>query len=283
VTSGAIPALHPPSDELPPPGVDLLDVMNLEEIDRNLYRSRVVFDEIWPLYGGQVAAQALLAAARTVPDGRYAHSIYGYFLRPGHSSRPVVLRVERDRDGGTYSARRVVALQDGEVILNLSASFQQAQGGDDLDFRTMPASIPAPDFLPSSPPGRLIGFEQRLPPQPSMVGGFPTRAWMRCTAELTDDRSLHTALLTYLSDMYTGLGGHPLTPERQQTTLSHAMWFHRPVRVDEWVLMDLLPQVAAGGRAAYTGTIWDASGRLVASLTQETLFRPRRWKRGATG
>src|SRR5690349_13598248 len=109
----------------------VLDVLDLEELDRDLYRSTLVFPDPFPLYGGQVAAQALLAAGRTVPEGRLPHSLHGYFLRPGDAARPTIFRVDRDRDGGSFSARRVVALQGGEVVLNMSVSFQRPADDED--------------------------------------------------------------------------------------------------------------------------------------------------------
>jgi acyl-CoA thioesterase-2 len=263
---------------MPPAGVSVVDVMGLEILDRDLFRAGVVYDEHLPLYGGQVAAQALIAAAKTVPEGRFAHSAQGYFLRPGDSSKPIVLQVERDRDGGTFSARRVIAIQDGEVILNLGASFQQTRVGEDLTYGEPPAS-PDPETLEASDAPRLISFEHRLPPQPDEYMVMPRRAWVRCTADLPDDPHLHAALLMYMSDLWTGFGSEPSVANKALSTLSHALWFHQPVRLDSWVLMDLAPEKIGGGRGLYTGRLWDREGHHVGSLIQESLYVPMRRRR----
>jgi acyl-CoA thioesterase-2 len=275
-----VPGFSVSVEERGPKGVSLLDVMDLETLDRDLFRSRVVFDEQWPLYGGQVCAQALVAAQRTVPDGRYVHSLQGYFLRPGQSNKPVMLHVERDRDGGTFSARRVVAIQDGEVILNLGASFQERRAGNDLTYGTIP-ELTDPEQIERSYPPRLISFDQRIPEQPGDDMVMPTRVWMRCTADLpsvADDPHLHAALFTYMSDLYTGFGAEPSCSGKIQSTISHALWFHEPIALDEWILLDLTPEKATGGRALYNGRLWSRSGQHVGSLVQESLyvdFRPR--------
>lgn len=246
----------------------LLDVLALERLDRDLFRATEVFEEQWPLFGGQVAAQALLAAGATVAEGRAPHSLHGYFLRPGDSRAPVVFGVERDRDGRSFSARRVVARQDGQVILNLSASFHDAVAGAPDE-----TSLPAPEVgrcEPLSVPPRLIGFEQRLTRQ---TGPWPTQVWLRCTEDLPEDPVVHAAVLAYLSDIYTGHGTLASSADRHQPTLDHAMWFHRPARADAWVLMDLQSRAVSAGRGLYTGALWTADGQLVASLAQETLYR----------
>jgi len=248
----------------------LLEVLALERLDRDLFRSTVLFEEQWPLFGGQVAAQALLAAGATVEPGRTTHSLHGYFLRPGDSREPVVFTVERDRDGRSFSARRVVARQDGAVILNLSASFHDVV--DDAPDETALASPVVGESEQLSVPPRLIGFEQRLT---SQSGPWPTQVWLRCTEALPDDPLLHAAVLTYLSDIYTGHGVLASSADRHQPTLDHAMWFHRPARADAWVLMDLQSRAVSQGRGLYTGGLW-SGGALVASLAQETLYRERR-------
>ena len=263
-----------PVDELPPDGIGLEEVLALERIDRDLYRASAVFEEAFPLYGGQVAAQALLAAGATVPTDRVPHSLHGYFLRPGDSRAPVVFSVERDRDGGSFSARRVVALQDGEVILNLAASFAREDcTAAEVAVLRMPAV--APPEAPSQPPPRLLGHELVVPKQPGGLVTFPTRAWLRCTAVLPAGPLVDAAALTYLSDLFTGAGGLPASRGTWQTTLDHSLWFHRPSRTGQWVLMDLVPRAVSRGRGMYDGTLWHPDGTLVASLAQETLFRPR--------
>ena len=266
-----------PADELPPAGVRLLDVLALERLDRDLFRSTAVFEEAWSLFGGQVAAQALLAAGRTVDPARLPHSLHGYFLRPGDSRRPVVFAAERDRDGGSFSARRVVALQEGEVILNLSASFAlPADGAEDETTATAPAVDPVPHGARTQVPPRLIGFEQWIPEQPHPLHSHPTRAWFRCTEQLPGDPVLDAAVLTYLSDIFTGHGSLASSAGKAMSTIDHAVWLHRPPRVGDWVLMALHSRSVSRGRGYYTGELWSPDGTLVASLAQETLYRARR-------
>lgn len=262
-----------------PADVSLLELLDLEPAGRDGFRAPTVFDERYPLYGGQVAAQALLAAGRTVPDGRPPHSLHGYFLRSGDTGRPMLLRVERDRDGRSFSSRRVVAEQDDRVVFTLSASFQTPEDGLDHQVDPVP-DVPAPaESAPFDLP-RLLGFEGRQPPQPH-GGPWPTRFWSRCTEPLPDDDLLHAAVLTYLSDIMTGL--LPLRSEIHEpsASLDHALWFHRPSRLDQWMLMDLVGRTTGGGRGWYTGSLSTPDGVLRASITQESLFRRRR--RGSTG
>jgi acyl-CoA thioesterase-2 len=251
----------------------VLDVLDLDDIDRDHYRSRFVFADPYPLNGGQVAAQALLAAGRTVPDGRLPHSLHGYFLRSGDAARPAVFRVDRDRDGGSFSARRVVALQGGEVIFNMSVSFAAPGEGPDLEVDPVPDAEP-PDGLPSHHLPRLFSFEGRRPSQPYPDAHWPTRFWARSTVPLPDDPLVHACALTYLSDIGTGLVALPADEASPGPSLDHALWFHRPARLDEWVLMDNVPRTVAAGRGWYTGTLHTADGALAASFVQETLFRP---------
>jgi acyl-CoA thioesterase II len=251
----------------------VLDVLDLEEIDRDLYRSRLLFADPFPLYGGQVAAQALLAAGRTVPDGRLPHSLHGYFLRSGDAARPAVFRVDRDRDGRSFSARRVVAIQGGEVIFNMSVSFTGEGRGPDVAVEPAPQAE-HPDGLPEHTLPRLFAFEGRRPSQPYPEAHWPTRFWARSTARLPDDPLVHACALTYLSDIGTGLSALPDDEASPGPSLDHALWFHRPARLDDWVLMDLVPRSVAAGRGWYTGTLHTADGVLAASFVQETLFRP---------
>ena len=263
-----------PAEELPPEGVRLSDVVELERVDRDLFRSTAVFEERWSLYGGQVAAQALLAAGRTVAPERSPHSLHGYFLRPGDSRRPVVFSVERDRDGGSYSARRVVALQEGEVILNLSTSF--AVGDDtqeDVALEPVPDAQAVRESGDVQAPPRLIGCEMRVPAQTHPLHSIPTRAWLRCAEPLADDPLVDAAAQTYLSDIFTGAGSLPSSRGRWHSTLDHAVWFHRPARAGAWLLMDLRPRAVSRGRGHYTGGLWTEDGTLVATLAQETLYR----------
>jgi len=250
----------------------LADLLDLEEIDRDLFRANVVFDDPLPLYGGQVAAQALAAAGRTVDEARLPHSMHGYFLRPGDATSPTIFYVDRDRDGGSYSARRVVAKQHGEVIFNMSASFHREEDGVDRE-----AHPHVPDGDPEQLPGggmpRLFSMEGRLPEQPYPDGQWPTRFWARCTLDLPDSPLTHACVLTYLSDISSGVAAFGDEKASASSSLDHAVWFHRTGRLDDWVQLDLVPQSVAGGRGWYTGTVRRRDGRLLASLTQECLFR----------
>ena len=256
----------------------LLGVLDLEEIDRDLFRSRLVYSDAHALYGGQVAAQALLAAGRTVEPDRLPHSLHCYFLRSGSAERPTVFRVERDRDGRSFSARRVVALQGGEVLASVSCSFTPPAEGPDVQVEAAPATSGAQDRMALYQPGRLFDMECRVAPEQDHPGSvWPVRFWSRATTPLPDDDALlHACVLTYLSDISSGVGAIEGAAEWSATSLDHAVWFHRPVRMDDWVLMDLVPHTVASARGWYTGTVHDRSGRLVASLTQETLARRRR-------
>jgi acyl-CoA thioesterase II len=248
----------------------LSELLDLERIDRDLFRGTVVFDEEWNLYGGQVAAQALLAAGRTVDAARLPHSLHGYFLRGGDASRPTVFEVFRDRDGGSFSARRVVALQNGEVIFSMAASFTvPAEGADAVEDPAPQA--PAPETLEARPVHRVFSFEGRFVHVDQR--SHPVRYWTRCTDPLPADPLLHAAALTYISDMY---GAFPEVDRAESSPgpgLDHAVWFHRPARADEWMLIDLVPRTAAAGRNHYLGTLHDRDGRLLASIAQENLFR----------
>lgn len=250
----------------------LLDVLDLEEVDRDLYRSTWLVPDRWPLYGGQVAAQALRAAGLTVGPDRTPHSLHGYFLRAGQAERPVVFQVHRDRDGRSFSARRVVALQGGEVVFSVAASFAVEEDGPDEQVGVVP-EVPSPEDGDSYAIPRLVGMEGRSVPQPAGQL-WPTRFWARSSTTLDDDPLLHACVLTYLSDISTGLVPMVTAHARPGPSLDHALWFHRPVRLDDWVLLDAVPGTAARGRGWYTGTVHDRHGLLAASLTQEQLFRP---------
>ena len=255
----------------------LVDVLDLEEIDRDLYRSLLVYPDEYALYGGQVAAQALLAAGRTVAADRMPHSLHCYFLRSGNARRPTVFRVDRDRDGRSFSARRVVALQGGEVLASVSCSFTPPAEGPDVQVEASPVTLGEPTAMPLYEPGRLFDMECRVPSEqdhPAAV--WPVRFWARATVPLADDPLVHACVLTYLSDISSGVGAIEGAAGWTATSLDHAVWFHRPVAMDDWVLMDLVPHTVAAARGWYTGTVHDGSGRLVASLTQETLARRRR-------
>ncbi len=254
------------------PSGTLLELLTLEELDRDLYRATTVFDEPHPIYGGQVAAQALLAAGRTVPAERSPHSLHGYFLRGGDTRGHTIFRVERDRDGRSFSARRVVAVQRGEVILNMSVSFQVHEEGLDETVDHMPDLEP-PDRLERGALPRLASFEGAIPAQPREGLEIPSRFWARCTQALPDDPLIHAAVLTYVSDTSSGLATLHRDGWWTSSSLDHAIWFHRHVRLDDWVLVDLSPHTVGGGRGLYTGAVYSRDGVLGASMAQEALFR----------
>jgi acyl-CoA thioesterase II len=264
--------MEQPAEVLP----SILELLDLEYIEENLYRSLVVYDDAYRLFGGQVAAQALYAAGRTVPDGRLPHSLHGYFLRQGSTVRPTLFEVERDRDGQSFSARRVVAIQDGEVIFNMAASFARPRVSDEplLDRDAVPAgSFPAVDDLAGRTYARHPSFEFRHEASPHRL---PERFWIRCLEPLPspeEDPLLHAAILTYISDISTGLV--PLEPPGYwaSSSIDHAVWFHRPARMDDWVWQHMRPETIAGGRGWYTGALYAPDGTRVASIAQEALFR----------
>lgn len=276
---------------------ELLDLMTLEQLEVNLFRgeSRDIGTE--RVFGGQVLAQALLAATRTV-EGRMVHSLHAYFLRAGDPEAPIVYNVDRSRDGRSFTARRVVAIQHGRQIFTLAASFQLPQDGVEHQFE-MP-EVPPPEDLPNeqelardelatAPPklrrwyNRFGPFEFRpvLAQDPFHPKPMPPRQqiWFRLSGELDDSQPLHRTLLAYVSDFH--LIGTATLPHgisfRQgnlvMASLDHAMWFHRDVRVDDWLLYDCDSPNSGGSRGLARGLIYDRAGRLVASTAQEGMIR----------
>jgi acyl-CoA thioesterase-2 len=253
--------------------VQLLDLLELEAIEQNLYRANTVFDDEYSLYGGQVAAQALLAAGQTVDPARLPHSLHGYFLRPGDAQRPTVFKVYRDRDGGSFSARRVVAIQQGEVIFNMSASFHRAVETWSEQATPMPDTQPPEACEPTRLP-RMFSIETVLPTQPySGRTPWPTRLWSRVEVALPADPLIQACALTYLSDISTGVLPAADGSAQSLASLDHAIWFHGAIDLNKWVLSDYEPRFTGRGRALYAGSLFDPTGRLVASIAQETLFR----------
>jgi acyl-CoA thioesterase II len=252
----------------------LPDLLTLERIEADLFRTVVVSAEPGSLFGGQVAAQALAAAAQTVPDGRLPHSLHGYFLSRGDSSRRILLTVSRDRDGGSYSNRRVIAVQNGAVIFNMAASFHVAEDGSSYQAAAAPAAEDPDELSALQRPFRMHGVEVRLPTQPEPGQPWPSRVWVRSRFPLTGD-IMHACALTYVSDMFTGMAAVPgVTVKGPLTSIDHSLWLYRMVAMDDWVLMDLRPESAGGGRATYTGRIFSRDGILCAGIAQEVLFRP---------
>lgn len=255
----------------------LRDVLELETLEPDVFRAPpTTLNDDRSIFGGHIAALALRAAVHTVPEGRIVHSLHGYFLRVGLSSSPTVLRVDRDRDGGMFSARRVVVSQGGKVIFILSASFQNPQDGSDFQSSGMP-NADDPARLPSfALDPRLLDIDARIPEDPEGFHRWPTRLWLRVMGDLPTDPNAHACALTFMSDICTGLSKAPAVEDvGLMPSLDHALWLHRQVNVNDWVLLDLLPEATAGGRGMYTGRIYGRDGTLIATLAQEALFRNR--------
>ncbi len=280
---------------------ELTSLLALERIEENLFRGQSQ-DLGWgTVFGGQVLGQALSAAAQTVDTERHVHSLHAYFLRPGDVKKPIVYEVDRIRDGGSFNTRRVVAVQSGQAIFNLAASFQKAEDGfshqDD-----MPAA-PAPETLPTEQE-RLLPHLARLPekmqqraiaPRPFEIrpvtdehdvdptvstARAPVRmVWLRTAGKVSDEPALHAYLLAYASDhgfVTTSLLPHGVSfvsPGMQVASLDHVMWFHRPFRVDEWLLHVIDSPSASGARGLVRGRVFTRAGLLVASTAQEGLIR----------
>jgi acyl-CoA thioesterase-2 len=254
------------------------ELLDLEAIDRDLYRGVNEYpDNGRPtLYGGQIAAQALMAAGLTVDPDRFPHSMHGYFLRPGRRAFPVVFRVERDRDGRSFSARRVSALQDGAVIFDLTASFQVAEPGG--EFVTPMPDAPPPESCPAEPfNDNFPNAEARVVPPFRVDDEGVMRSstvWMRVREPLGDDRLRHACALAYLSDIGTGFQALEIEGlSKGGSSLDHAMWFRAPIRADSWVLHRMWPLHAGGARGLYGGTMYQADGTLGVTITQECLLR----------
>jgi len=251
------------------------------------------------VFGGQVLAQALVAAQRTLPDDRSVHSMHAYFLRPGDIDLPITFSVDRIHDGRSFSTRRTQAYQDGVPILSAIASFQDNDEGLDHQVE-MPKDLPEPESLPTTaeslasvdhPVARYWAserpFDMRYVPSPifiSVEGAHVAHqaVWLKSVGPMPDDMNLHRAALAYASDysiLESIMRRHGLawaTPGVKVASLDHAMWWHREARVDEWLLYVQESPNAIGGRGLSLGRIYDRSGRLVASIAQEGMVRPPR-------
>lgn len=276
----------------------LIELLDLEEIEKNIYRG-VGPDEGWQrVYGGQVIGQALVAASRTVEPDRHAHSLHGYFLRPGDPSVPILYTVDRIRDGRSFTTRRVVAIQHGRPIFNMSISFQVLEDG--LSHQITMPEVPRPESLrtelelraewaiesganDNGSPDRKMPIEIRPldkwnPYKPERINAH-NMCWMKARDTLPEGLSLHQCVLAYLSD-WTLLdscirphGVSFLDEKLQVASLDHAMWFHRPFKADEWLLYVQDSPSSSGGRGLNCGTIYNRAGELVASVVQEGLIR----------
>ncbi|AJE85379.1 putative acyl-CoA thioesterase [Streptomyces albus] len=283
----------------------LLDLLDLERIEEDMFRGQSRSAFVPRVFGGQVAAQALVAAGRTVPADRHAHSLHSYFLRTGDPGAPIVYAVDRIRDGRSFTTRRVVAVQHGKPIFHLSASFQTYEEG--MEHQAPMPEAPDPETLPTAeealPRYREVFTEPRVvesmlatrasvdlryvdePPWGSV--GTPreprSQVWFRTRGKLdgaVDDPLLHVCLATYVSDMTLldsvllahGRGGWAVG-DVVGASLDHAMWFHRPFRADEWLLYDQESPSASGGRGLGQARIYTQDGRLAISVIQEGVVR----------
>src|SRR5882757_4288565 len=279
---------------------DLLNLLELEPLEVNLFRGESRDVGSPQVFGGQVLGQALTAASATI-TGRVVHSLHAYFLRRGDFNAPIVYQVDRSLDGHSFSNRRVVAIQHGEQIFNMAASFQVEESG--FDHQVEMPQVPLPDALPDSsrPPPELLErlpermrrfFEQPRPFEFRSVQPIdylrsrraaPTRQiWFRAVGRLPDDEKLHRCLLAYVSDYFlldTATLPHGTSFPHSSivmASIDHAMWFHRPLRVDEWLLYAVESPSASGARGFARAGLFGLDGRLVASTAQEGLVRTKK-------
>jgi acyl-CoA thioesterase-2 len=280
------------------PLAGLLELLDLEPIEVNIFRGRSPDEDRQRVFGGQVAGQALVAAGRTVDADRRVHSLHAYFLRPGDPTIPILYNVDRIRDGKSFTTRRVVAIQHGEAIFHLSASFHVDEPG--FDHSAPMPDVPGPDDLPTwedrmkamaahvppwftrprpidtrfvDEPWRATGGDVEAPREPHQ------RVWMRANGSLPDDPLLHACVVAYASDMT--LLDSVVLPHRDlvmgggmmMASLDHAMWFHRAFRADEWFLYDQESPSAHGARGLSSGRIFRPDGVLAVSVVQEGLVR----------
>lgn len=282
----------------------LVDLLDLERIEVNIFRGQSPDESLQRVFGGQVAGQALVAAGRTTEPDRPVHSLHAYFLRPGRPGVPIVYEVERVRDGRTFTTRRVTAVQQGRTIFTLTASFHLPEPGV-FEHQLPPArELGDPEALPlladevrehlGGLPEELERMARRQPfdiryvdglrwSEEEIAGAQPRSAvWMRAITPLGDDPLVHTCALAYASDTTlldaVRLPVEPLWGARvlDMASLDHAMWFHRPFRADEWLLYEQESPIATGGLGLARGRIYDRAGNLLVSVVQEGLFRPRR-------
>ena len=278
----------------------LVTLLEVEEIDVDLYRGPRNPGGRGRVFGGQVIAQALMSAVGSVEAERVAHSVHAYFMRPGDEDFPIIYRVERDYDGGSFSNRRVIAMQRGKPILNMTASFQRKEKG--LEHQVEMPDVPAPDDLPSEAeifqrykdeiPEPLYKFLTRSRPieiRPVEIWNpvnpdkrAPVRnLWIRASGSIGENQLMHRAVLAFASDMgllSTCMQPHGvswMTRKMQSASLDHALWFHDDVRMDDWLLYSTDAPWSGGARGFNRGQIFTRDGKLVASAAQEGLTRVR--------
>lgn len=284
---------------MPQAVANLLNLLDLEPIEKDIFRGHSPKEGWQRVFGGLVISQALVAAARTVDD-RPPHSLHGYFILPGDPNVPIVYQVDRIRDGKSFATRRCVAIQHGKAIFSLSASFQIEEEGLEHAFAMPP--VPDPETLPSEDDilqryGAMMPehvrhyFERERPIEIRAVdlSRYARRkpmdpfqnVWVRASSRLPDDPAIHRAVLAYLSDMTlldTALIAHGrsvFNRDMQVASLDHALWFHRPFRADEWLLYVQDSPNSSGARGLTRGSLYARDGRLVASVAQEGLMRQR--------
>ena len=276
---------------------DLLKLLQLERLEINLFRGESRDIGAPQVFGGQVLGQALVAATATV-EKRTVHSLHAYFLRPGDFNEPIVYEVDRSRDGLSFSSRRVIAIQNGQQIFNMAASFQMPEQG--LEHQLPMPAVPPPEQCPDLaakvraaldrvPASAQRFFRQERPFEFRVVRAQDyldpkplepiKQVWFRAVDRVPEDDSLHRCLLAYVSDFHlldTALMPHGLAPMRDKlrmASIDHAMWFHRPARIDEWLLYSMDSPSASGARGFTRGSIFTRDGKLIASTAQEGLIR----------
>src|SRR4249919_452304 len=286
---------------MPSPVSELIELLSLERLEDNLFRGQSRDIGTKYVFGGQVLGQALSAAQATLDnldDARAAHSLHAYFLKAGDIEHPIVYQVDRTRDGGSFSVRRVTAIQHGQPIFFLAASFQREEAGGEHQL-SMP-EVPKPEDIeptPALPPEVFAKLPSKVQRWLSRMGPFEFRhvyprdelnppkrppyqqVWFKLGERVGDAPELHRALLAYASDFHllgTATFPHGVSyyqPNVQMASLDHALWFHRPFRADDWLLYSIDSPSAQGGRGLARGLIYDRHGKLVASTAQEGLIR----------
>jgi acyl-CoA thioesterase-2 len=278
---------------------ELLAILDLETLEVNLFRGVSPKSGWQRVFGGQVIGQALVAAYRTV-NGRFAHSLHGYFLRAGDPAVPILYEVDRIRDGGSFSTRRVIAIQHGQAIFSMGVSFHAPEEG--LSHQMQMPDVPEPESLPSEaelkeclidrlPPQVRVYWERERPIElrPVDISRYLSsekrnasqQVWIRATGKLPDDLPLNQCVLAYASDftlLDTALIAHGrfvFDPALMLASLDHSIWFHRSFKADEWLLYAQDSPISGGGRAFCRGSLFSRQGLLVASTTQEGLLRER--------
>lgn len=279
---------------------EVLTLLDLEVLDPGLYRGSQPTSSVLPrVFGGQVAAQSVMAAQMSVPEDRLIHSLHTYFLRGGDPSIPIIYEVENVRDGGTFSTRRVSARQHGKNIFYMTASFQQHEEG--RDHQDVMPDVPAPedttrlvDVIAKLRPGvfteswkkewssfdlRFVGDNRSPDDTTRKTLAAVQRMWFRADGTLPDSQILHNAAFTYISDFsllavsllphHTFIGA----PDVMAASLDHVIWFHRPIQADEWLLYDQTSPSASGGRGLSTARVFNQAGQLVATVAQEGMIR----------